>query len=167
MEYTIIGKIINTHGIRGEVKVFPLTSDIKRFDFLNYAYIGEEKIKTYLEKVRYHKNVAILKFKEFNDINEIEKFKDEFIYVDKKERVLLPENHFFIYELINSQVFDKEMNLIGLLTDVIQGPSNDVYVVKDKANGKEYLIPAVKEFILKVDTENKKIIIYPIEGMIG
>lgn len=166
MEYIIIGKIINTHGIKGEVKVFPLTDDIKRFDFLNYAYIGEGKTKVCLEKVKYHKNLAILKFKEYNNINDIEKLKNSFIYVDEQERIILPENHFFIYELINSQVFDKEMNLIGLLTDIIQGSSNDVYVVQDKVNDKEYLIPAVKEFVINVDIENKKIVIDPIEGMI-
>lgn len=166
MEYTIVGKIINTHGIRGEVKVFPLTNDIQRFDFLNYAYIGEKKIKVYVETIKHHKNLAILKFKEYSNINEIEKFKDEFIYVDEEEKVQLPEDHFFIYELIDSQVFDKEMNLIGTLTDIIQSSSNDVYVVKDKENNKEYLIPAVKQFVLKVDIENKEIVIDPIEGMI-
>lgn len=166
MEYTIVGKIISTHGIKGEVKVFPLTNNIQRFDFLNYAYIGEEKVMASLEKVKYHKNLAILKFKEYNDINEIEKFKDDFIYVDEKEKIVLPENHFFIYELINSQVFDKDMNLIGLLTDVIQGSSNDVYVIKDKKVNKEYMIPGVKEFVIKVDVKNKEIIIDPIEGMI-
>lgn len=166
MEYTIIGKIINTHGIRGEVKVFPLTNDIKRFDFLNYAYIGDGKTKVILENVRYHKNLTILKFQEYSNINEIEKFKDEFIYVDEEERIVLPENHFFIYELINSQVFDKEMNLIGFLSDIIQGSANDIYVVNNMEKTKEYLIPAVKEFVIKVDTVNKQIVIDPIEGMI-
>lgn len=166
MEYTIIGKIINTHGIKGEVKVFPLTSDIERFDFLDYAYIGEEKTEISLEKVKYHKNLAILKFNEYNDINDVEKFKDEFLYVDEEERISLPENHFFIYDLINSQVFDKDMNLIGTLVDIIQSSSNDVYVVKDKESNKEYLIPGVKQFILKIDTKNKEIVIDPIEGMI-
>lgn len=166
MEYTIIGKIINTHGIKGEVKVFPLTNDIERFDTLSYAYIGEEKLEISLEGVKYHKNLAILKFNEYNDINEVEKFKDEFIYVDEKERIVLAENQFFIHQLIDSQVFDKNMNLIGTLIDIIQSSSNDVYVVKDKENNKEHLIPAVRQFVLKIDTENKEIIIDPIEGMI-
>lgn len=166
MEHIVVGKIINTHGIRGEVKVFPLTDDVKRFDLLNYAYIGEEKIKVHLESVKYYKNLAILKFEEYSNINEIEKFKNELIYIDEKERIVLPENHFFIYELINSKVFDTEMNLIGILTDIIQNASNDVYVIKDDKVKKEYLIPAVKKFIIEVDIKNKKIIIDPIEGMI-
>lgn len=166
MEYIGIGKIINTHGIKGEIKVFPLTNNIKRFDFLNYAYIGEEKTLVYLENVKYHKNFAILKFKEYNTINDVEKYKNDFIYVDEKEKIILSEDHFFIYELINSQVFDIEKNLIGLLTDVIQGSRNDIFVIKDHKKEKEYLIPGVKEFVTKVDIKNKEIIIDPIEGMI-
>lgn len=166
MEYTIIGKIINTHGIKGEVKVFPLTTSIGRFDHLKTAYIGEKKLKVELEKVKYHKNLAILKFKEYNDINEILSLKDNFIYVDEEGIVVLPENHFFIYDLLESQVFDLESNLIGTIVDVIQGPSNDVYVVKSIEKDKDYLIPAVKQFIIDVNVADKKVIVNPIEGMI-
>lgn len=165
-EYTAVGKITNTHGIKGELKIFPLTDNIERFDYLKNAYIGETKLKVELEKVRYHKNLAIIKLREFSDINDVLKFKDNFIYVDDEEKVILPEDHFFIHDLLESQVFDKESNLIGTLVDVIQGPSNDVYVVKNIEKNKEYLIPSVKEFIIEVDILNKKIVIDPIEGMI-
>lgn len=164
--YTIVGMITNTHGIKGELKVFPLTDDMERFNYLKQAYIGEDKTKVNLEKVRYHKNLAIIKFKEYNDINEVQKFKDNYIYVDDEEKVILPKDHFFIYDLIDSQVFDMESNLIGTLADVLKGSSNDVYVVKNSEKNKEYLIPAVKQFIIKVDILEKKIIINPIEGMV-
>ena len=164
MDYISIGKITNTHGIKGELKVYPLTDDIKRFDILERAYIGEEKIPVNVESVKYHKNLAILKFKEYNNINEVLDFKDYYIYVDKDGRVELPEGHFFIYEILDSQVFDLEENLIGYLRDVIQGPANDIYLIKD--GEKEYLIPAVGEFIKKIDLEKKRIYIQPIEGMI-
>lgn len=164
--YTIVGMITNTHGIKGELKVFPLTDDMERFNYLKQAYIGEDKTKVNLEKVRYHKNLAIIKFKEYNDINEVKKFKDNYIYVDDEEKVILPKDHFFIYDLINSQIFDMESNLIGTLVDVLKGSSNDVYVVKNLEKNKEYLIPAVKQFIIKVDILEKKIIINPIEGMV-
>lgn len=166
MDYTAIGKITNTHGLRGEVKVYPLTDDAKRFDLLESAYLGDEKIQVEVEGVKYQKNLVILKFKEYSHINEIENFKDYYIYVDEEERVELPKDHFFIYEILNSEVFDLDMNFIGDLIDVIQGSGNDVYVVEDRQNKKEYLIPAVKEFIKKVDIEDKKIYIDPIEGMI-
>lgn len=165
-DYTIIGKITNTHGVRGEVKIFPLTDDIERFGYLKKAFIGENKVKVNLERVRYHKNLAIIKFEEYKDINEVLKFKDNYIYVDEEERVVLPKDHFFIYDLIGLQVFNMESKLIGTLVDVIKGPSNDVYVVKDLEKNKEYLIPAVKEFIKEVNISDKKLIIDPIEGMI-
>ncbi|MBU5426511.1 ribosome maturation factor RimM [Tissierella pigra] len=166
MEYTIVGKIINSHGIKGEVKIYPLTDNINRFDYLKTAYIGDKKIKVELERVKYHKNLAILKFKEFNDINEIIFLKDSFIYVDETEKVVLPENHFFIYDLVGSKVFDTKNNLIGILSDVIQGPSNDVYIIKDVEKDKEYLIPAVNQFIININIDNKEIVVNPIEGMI-
>ena len=166
MEYTIVGKIINSHGIKGEVKIYPLTDKINRFDYLKTADIGDKKIKVELERVKYHKNLAILKFKEFNDINEIIFLKDSFIYVDETEKVVLPENHFFIYDLVGSKVFDTKSNLIGILSDVIQGPSNDVYIIKDVEKDKEYLIPAVNQFIININIDNKEIVVNPIEGMI-
>lgn len=166
MDYIKIGKIISTHGIKGEVKTYPLTDNINRFDYLKTAYIGENKIRVEVEKVKYHKNLAILKFKGYDDINQILSFKDNFLYVDEEGKVILPINHFFIYDLLDCQVFDTESNLIGILQDVLQGNSNDVYIVKDDTIDKEYLIPAVKEFIIDIDIVNKRIIIDPIEGMI-
>ena len=166
MDYTIIGKIISAHGIKGEVKVYPITDNLNRFNYLKTAYIGEKKIKVELERVKYHKNLAILKFKEINDINEIISFKDNFIYVDEEGKIILPKNHFFIHDLLDSQVFDTKSNLIGTIVDVLQGASNDIYVVKASDKNKEYLIPAVKQFVIDVNPANKRIVIDPIEGMI-
>lgn len=166
MDHTIIGKIINTHGIKGEVKIYPLTDHIERFDDLKIAYIGESNIKVNIQNVRYHKGMVMLKFKEFNDINEVLRFKEQFLYVDDKDRIILPEDHFFIYDLVGCSVEDISGNIVGKLSDVIQGSSNDVYVIKDDEKQKEYLIPAVKQFIKKIDIESKLIIIDPIEGMI-
>ncbi|MBU5437729.1 ribosome maturation factor RimM [Tissierella sp. MSJ-40] len=166
MDYIKVGKIINTHGIKGEVKVFPLTDNLERFDDLKKAYLGEKKIKVELENVKYHKGLVIIKFKEYNNINEILSFKDYFIYVDEEERIVLPENHFFIYDILGCQVFDSMGKNIGIVEDVIQASSNDVYVIKDEKNNKEYLIPAVRQFFLEINIKEKKIIIDPIEGMI-
>lgn len=166
MEYTIVGQIINSHGIQGEVKVYPLTDDVNRFSQLKKAYLGEGKLKVNLKSVKYHKGLVILKFNEFNNINEILPLKDKYIYVDDEDRVVLPEDSFFIHDLMDSQVYDISGNLIGILEDVIQGPSNDIYVVKGHESNKNHLIPAVKNFIKEVDIKDKKIIIDPIEGMI-
>lgn len=166
MEYTIVGKITNTHGVRGEVKVYPLTNDLKRFDQIKSLYIGDGKIKVQLDSVKYHKNLAILRFKEFDDINQILIYKNEYIYVDEVEKIILPEDHFFIYDLLECKVFNKDDDLIGIVTDVLQNHSNDIYVVKNMENNKEYLIPAIKEFVSEVNITEKRIIITPIEGMI-
>jgi 16S rRNA processing protein RimM len=166
MDYTIVGKIINTHGIKGEVKVYPLTDDIQRFDHLKEAFIGNDKVVVNVAGVKYHKGSVILKFKEFDDINQVLKYKDSYIFVSDENRVILPENHYFIYDLIGCKVIDTSGNTIGDLKDVLQGYSNDVYVVEDKVNFKEHLIPAVKEFVKQVNTNDKVIVIDPIEGMI-
>lgn len=166
MDYIKVGKIITSHGIKGEVKVFPLTDDIKRFSQLKTAYIGEKKLKVQLEGAKYYKNLAILKFKEFNDINEILAFKDCDLYVDEEGKVKLPKDHYFIYDLLGCKVYDTEAKLIGELIDVLQGSSNDVYVVKNIETNKENLIPVVKRFIVDVNIQEKRITIDPIEGMI-
>lgn len=166
MDYTIIGKIINTHGIKGEVKIYPMTDDIERFSDLEKIYIGDVKREVNLKTVRYHKGFPIIGFEEFDDINQILPFRDQFIYVDDKDRIILPEDHYFIYDLVDCEVFDMNRNKIGYINDVLQNVSNDVYVVKDEVNHKEYLIPAVKQFVKLVDVENKRVVIDPIEGMI-
>lgn len=166
MDYTVVGKIINTHGIKGEVKVYPLTDNLHRFSDLKVVFIGEKKIEVEIESVRYHKGFGILKFKGYDNINQILSFKDSYIYIRDEDRIKLPENSYFISDLLHCKVYDTKLNLIGELVDVLQGASNDVYVVKDHYNEKEYLIPAVREFIIDVNIKEKKIIIDPIEGMI-
>lgn len=166
MDYTIVGKIINTHGIRGEVKIYPLTDNLDRFDYLKKAYLGDEKLPVIIEGVKFHKGIAILKFKEFSNINDILRFKDSYLYVDEENKVILPQDHYFISDLLNCQVKDTNGNLLGIIKDVIQGYSNDVYVISDENKGKEYLIPVVKEFVKVVNIVEKLIIIDPIEGMI-
>lgn len=166
MNYIQVGKIINTHGIKGEIKIYPLTDDIHRFDDLKTSYIGDDKIQVEIEGVKYHQNIVILKLKEFNDIDEILPYKGESIYIDALDKVVLPENHFFLFDLIGCTVFTKDEEKIGIISQVIQSSSNDIYIVRDDDKNKEYMIPAVKKFVISVDIENKQMIIDPIEGMI-
>lgn len=166
MNYTVVGTITNTHGIRGEVKVFPITDDVNRFSNLKKIYLGDRKIQLDIERVKYHKGLAIIKFKQYNNINEIISFKNQFIYVDDESKVVLPENHFFISELLNCDVYNMDGEKLGYIKDIMESSSNDVYIVRDDSLNKEYLIPAVKEFIKSVNLDDKKIIINPIEGMI-
>lgn len=166
MEFTIIGKITNTHGIKGEVRVYPLTDNIERFSDLDKVYIGEAKRQASVKTVKYHKGLAILGFEEFDNINQVLDFKDQYLYIDDEDRIVLPEDRYFIFDLIGCEVFDMANKSIGHIVDVILNMGNDVYVIKNHKGDKEYLIPAVKEFIKTIDIDKKKIIINPIEGMI-
>lgn len=166
MEFIAVGKIINTHGIRGEVKIYPYTDEINRFSDFKTLYLGEQKIKVQVESVKYFKGIVIMKFKDYSDINEVLLFKDEIIYIDYKDRINLPKNHYFIFDLLECEVVDLSGKTLGYVSDVLEYASNDVYTVKDYENNKEYFIPAVKEFIKEVNIEDKKIVIDPIEGMI-
>lgn len=165
MNYTIIGKIINTHGIKGELKIYPLTDSLDRFFHLEKVYIGDSKKEVIIKEVKVHKGFAILSFKNLENINDVLKYKEQFIYVDKKNRVKLQENHYFISDLIGCKVLLQDGKELGLLIDVLQGGANDVYVVLTHEK-KEFLIPAVSEFIKVIDIDKNLIVIDPIEGMI-
>ncbi|MDX9917810.1 MAG: ribosome maturation factor RimM [Gudongella sp.] len=165
MGYTAIGMITNTHGVRGEVKVFPLTDDPERFFELKKAYIGEFKDEVLPVNARISKDIIILGFTGLEDINKVADFRNQYIYVLDEDRIKLEEGRFFISDLIGCAVFDTDNNLLGELSDILQGPANDVYVVK-QSDTKEFMVPAVSEFIKEIDVKNKKIIVDPIEGMI-
>ena len=161
--YTIIGVITNTHGIRGQVKVFPYTDDNNRYKLLNKVYIGDEKLEVHVNEVSFFKNLIIVGFKEFNNINQIIKFKDMGIYILDDDRMPLDDNRYYISDLVGLSVLDNKGNKLGVLTEVLQGGANDVYVVKgEKASG---MVPAVKEFIIEVNIPKGYVEIKPIEGM--
>ncbi|MGL5438964.1 MAG: ribosome maturation factor RimM [Filifactoraceae bacterium] len=160
-----IGKIVNTHGLKGEVKIYPYTDYPERFDELEYFFLGEKDEKKWeLEKVRYQGKMVIGKIKDVNTIEEAESLKDTLIYIDKKNLRELDEDEYMIKDLIGLKVYTEEEQYIGEVRDVLQYSANDVYVVKNEE--KEYLIPAINEFVPIIDIESKKIVIKPIKGMI-
>ncbi|RKD34411.1 ribosome maturation factor RimM [Thermohalobacter berrensis] len=163
-DYIQIGKIVNTHGIKGELKVIPLTDDIERFEKLDTIFIEKEEDEFQVKKVWYKKNFVILKLKGYNNINDVLKFKNRFILIHKDDAIELPEDSYFIFEIKGLDVYHINGEKIGKVVDVLQPGANDVYVVKN--GNKEYLIPAVKEFIKEINLEEGKIVIDPIEGMI-
>lgn len=166
MDYIIIGEIINSHGIQGAIKVRPLTADIDRFSSLEKVYLGQERLELNIEFVKYHKDSIIIKFKEFDNINDILSFKNNYIYIDIEERINLPADSFFIHELIDCKVYDISGSFIGVVEDISQDASNDVYIIRNYKTNKDYMIPAVRNFVKSIDVKDKKIIIDPIEGMI-
>jgi len=166
LEYLSIGQIVNTHGIRGEVKVYPLTDDASRFNKLKEVYIEakNEMTKYQVESAKHLKNTVILKLKGVDTMNDAEKLRQLYIKVGRWDAVRLPKDTFFICDIVDSEVFDIHGELLGKLYDVLQTGSNDVYVVKNDT--KEILIPALKTVVKEINLQNKKIIVDLPEGLI-
>lgn len=166
-EYFEIGKIVNTHGLKGEVKVIPLTDDPQRFKKLKTVYIEKnsslEQIE--IEDVKFQNNMLILKIKGVNDINVAEKLRESYLKVDRKDAVKLPKDAFFICDLIDCEVIDEGGKILGILKEILKTGSNDVYVVK-KENEKDLLIPALKSVVTEISIENKKIFVRLPKGLV-
>ena len=165
-QYLRVGVITNSHGIKGEVKVFPTTDDIKRFDYLDEAVIdtGKEYINVNVTGVKYFKNMVILKFKQYDNINDILKFKGLDLLVSRENAIPLGEDEHFIVDLIGCNVVDEEKNYIGELVDVMETGANGVYVVKTP-EGREVLFPVIEQCVLNKDIENKPITVHVMKGL--
>jgi len=165
--YLRVGVITTTHGIKGEVKVYPTTDDITRFENLKNVYLdtGREYLPLEIEGVKYFKQMVILKFKEFDNINDIEKYRGKDLLVPREQAIELKENEYFICDIIGSEVFTDDGKKLGILTEVITTAANDVYVVKNE-NNKEILLPSIKECILDVDVASKKITVHLMDGLL-
>lgn len=166
MEFIKIGKITTTHGIKGELKIKSTNFDKDSLEGIESFYLGDNKVKLSVEKMREHKDIFITKFKEYDNINDVLAYKDFEVFIDEKDRKPLGDNEYFIDDLIGINVYNMNNDFIGEIKEVMQGISNDVYVITNKEKNAEYLIPVVGEFVKDIDVENKKIIIDPIDGMI-
>ena len=166
-DFLEIGQIVNSYGIKGFFKVVPFTDDITRFDDLETIYIEKNKKleKKIIEEVKYHKSLVLLKIKGIDDINDTEQYKNCILKIERKDAVELPEDTYFITDLIGIEVYDEDEKLLGNLIDIFPTGSNDVYVVKDEL-GKQILLPAIGEVIKKVDVANKKMIVKLIPGLV-
>ena len=162
-----VGVISSTHGVRGEVKVFPTTDDVKRFKKLKEVILdtGREERTLEIEGVKFFKNMVILKFKGIDNINDIEKYKGRSLYVDRKNAIKLRKDEYFVADMIGLQVFTEDGALFGILKDVLETGANDVYIIDTEKHG-EVLIPAIKQCILDVDVENQKTVIDLMEGLV-
>lgn len=161
-----IGVITSTHGIKGEVKVFPTTDDNERFKMLKECFIEfkDEMIPVKAQGCKFFKNMVILKFEDIDDINDIEKYKQCKLWVDREHAVKLAQDEYFIADLIGITVVKENGEELGVLTEMIPTGANDVYVVTDKAK-KEWLLPAIKECIRDIDMENQKMVVRLMKGM--
>lgn len=162
-----VGIITSTHGVKGEVKVYPTTDDVKRFKKLKDIILdnGKEHVALELESVKFFKQMVILKFKGIDTLNDVEKFRQKSLYVTRVNAVRLRKDEYFIADLIGLKVVDEENKELGTLEDVMLTGANDVYVIK-LLNGKELLLPAIKQCVLNVDMENRYMQVHVLEGLI-
>ena len=162
-----VGIITSTHGVRGEVKVYPTTDDPRRFRRLKEVVLdtGKEKMNLEIEGVKFFKQFVILKFKGLDNINDIEKYRQKSLYVTRKNAVRMQRDEYFIADLIGLKVQDEDGKELGTVKDVIETGANDVYEV-EMADGKSLLLPAIKQCILNVDVENGMMQVHVLEGLL-
>ena len=162
-----VGVISSTHGVRGEVKVFPTTDDVRRFKKLKNVILdtGREQLPLEIESVKFFKNLVILKFKGYDNINDIEKYRGKSLLVDRENAVKLRKDEYFIADMIGLSVFTEDGKEFGTLKDVLETGANDVYIIDSLEHG-EVLVPAIKQCIIDVDVENGKMVIHLLEGLV-
>ena len=162
-----VGVIANTHGIKGEVKVFPTTDAPERFKKLKSVILDakREKITLEIQSARFFKNLVIVKFKGIDDINDIEKYKGCDLYVTRDNATPLNEGEYYIADLIDMTVIDDEGKELGVLFDVMQTGANDVFVVKLNDTEKELLLPNIPDCVLDVNLEDRIIKVHVLDGL--
>ncbi len=161
-----IGKIVNTHGVRGEVKILPDTSDINRFSKLKKVTLSQNGKETEYKVLRgaANGNTAILKLEGVDTPEQANLLRGAEIIIDRADAIKLPENTWFIGDLVGCEVFEEDGNSLGKLTNVYETGSNDVYEVTDELNRK-LMVPALKQVLLNVDVENQKITVKLLPGL--
>lgn len=165
-DYFRVGVIANTHGIRGEVKVYPTTQEPSRFQNMKEIILDTGKEKKVLEvaSARFFKNLVILKFKGINSINDIEQYKGMDLLVTRENAIPLEEGEYYIADIIGAKVITDTGEKFGELKDVLQTGANDVYVVEHE--GREVLLPVIPDCVLERDLENKLVTVHIMEGLL-
>ncbi|HJA71468.1 MAG TPA: ribosome maturation factor RimM [Candidatus Lachnoclostridium stercoravium] len=162
-----VGVISSTHGVRGEVKVFPTTDEKERFKKLKTVLLdtGKEQISLEIEGVKFFKNMVILKFKGYDNINDVERYRGKDLLITREQAVPLKENENFVADLIGLTVKTDEGDILGNVKDVLFTGANDVYVV-ERENGKDILLPAIRQCILDVDLEEQVMTVHLLDGLL-
>lgn len=166
-EYFEIGQIVNTSGLKGILKIKPFTDDIKKFSNLKTIYIKTKSGLTEfkIEQVRYVKNMVMLKLAAIDTVEEAEKYRNLYIKILRDQEEELEEGSYYVVDILGCKVNTDANQELGKIVDVFQTGSNDVYVVKDE-QGKQILLPAIKQVIKNVDIKNKIITVHLLEGLV-
>lgn len=162
-----VGIYVNTHGVRGEIKLLPTTDDVNRFhkDLPLVLDTGKEPVPVTVSSVKFFKNTVILGFREFTDINAIEKYKGCDVLVSRENAIPLEDGEYYVSDLIGCTVVEENGKPFGTLVDVMTTGANDVYIVKT-ALGKEVLLPVIPDCIKNVDIDNKTVTVYLMPGSV-
>lgn len=166
-EYLEVGQIVNTNGLKGLLKINPFTDDITRFERLKTILVDHKKelLEFEIESVRYQKKQVLLKLKGIDTIEEAEKYREDYLKINRNKEEKLPEDTYYIVDLIGLDIYTENGELLGKLDDIFSTGSNDVYVVKN-SEGKQILLPAISDVIKNIDLEQKKIVVNLIEGLL-
>lgn len=160
-----MGKIVNTHGVKGEIKLYPFSDDLDQFEDFEYFYLeGEGKSKFIIQSTRVHKNMVLVKFKGFDDINKVIELVGKNVYIERKDVPDDGEGH-YIVDLIGCEIFDDQGEFVGHLEDVLQNSAQDLYVIRKVSDNQTFYLPVVDEFVKKIDIVNRKITVHLIEGI--
>ena len=162
-----VGIITSTHGVRGEVKVYPTTDDPRRFRRLKEVVLdtGREKLNLEIEGVKFFKQFVILKFKGIDNINDIEKYKGRDLWIPREEAQELDEDEYYIADLLGMKVLLEDGSEFGTLKNVMETGANDVYIV-DRMDGEEILLPAIHDCVLDVDVEKNTMTVHLMKGLV-
>lgn len=164
MDFFEIGAITSTHGLKGEVSVFPLTDDIERFYDLRDVLLETqgEPLCLSVERVRFFKGRVILKFKGLDRIEDVEQWKGRKLLVSRENAVALKENEFYIGDIIGSGAYLENGELLGEITDIRHTGANDVYYIR-KEDGSEILLPSIAGVILRIEPEERRVLVRPMK----
>ncbi len=161
--YIDFGKITSTHGIKGEIKIYPYTDDVDNILSLKKIYIEGKGYK--VNSIRFHKNMFIAKLMGINTVEDAENFRNKLVQREIDENEELEEDTYYIKDLIGLEVYLEKGELFGKIKDVFQTGANDVYVIQT-VDEKEVLIPAIKSVVKDVDIISNKMIIELMEGLV-
>ncbi|GAA0298936.1 16S rRNA processing protein RimM [Gracilibacillus halotolerans] len=167
-DFLNVGKIVNTHGVRGEVRIIRITDFEERFEVGTELWIRKqtgELIKAEIDSHRKHKNFDLVRFKGWDNINDVEHLKGSMLLVSKENLGKLEEGEFYYFQIIGLEVYTVTDEYIGKVKEILSPGANDVWVVKAKS-GKEYLIPYIDDIVKQVDIEGGRTIIEPMEGLL-
>lgn len=162
-----VGAVTSTHGLRGEVKVYPTTDDPERFYKLKEVILdtGKEQLTLKITHARLAKQMVILKFAGINDINEVEKYKGSKLYVTRENALELGEDEYYFADLAGLRAETEEGQLLGTVKDILQTGANDVYVI-EREHQADLLIPAIKDCVRQIDIEGGRMVVHLLPGLL-